>query len=1075
MSLTSPNGQFQLVMQSGGDLVETTTSGTVIWRSGTSSAGAFVIMQTDGNLVIYSASGVALWASNTVGNLEAYLRLGNVGQLSVDSGSGVPLWEPGNVASNTTVASGSSAALPGMQVKLTMQTDGNLVESNTAGVALWASNTSSTGARAVMQSDGNLVVYSTTNAVLWASNTNGNPGAFLSISDIEQLAIVSTSGRLLWEPGSLLSGTVLKPGALTTLPGGSFKLTMQTDGNLVESNASGKPVWASGTSSPGAFAEMQGDGNLVVYSTALHALWASNTFGNAGADLALNDLGQLVINSVAGVPLWGPGLIVGSAAGVLHVNAALQSGQSVMSLVLPIGEQFQLTMQAGGNLVEETPGGSPLWSSSTNSPGAYVAMQGDGNLVVYSTTNAPLWASKTSGNPGAFLHIANAGQLAIESVTGASLFSSGPAVGPPPPPSLVSAVAGNGVVPDGAATISWTAPPPSLGPGPVWGFRITARPGGASTFVNAPAASATLSGLTDGTSYTFVVATVSSGGTGQASWPVSNPVTPRPSPIAPGPPAGVEAIPGNGLAAVSWSPPVDTGGSPITGYVATATPGGRQATAGPTATSVLLGGLTNGATYTITVAATSIKGTGTASAPSAPTVPATTPFPTGSTVAADTNVNDWPMYNYTQWGSDWNGAETTISSSHASTLNLGASTNVAGPIQSSRPIVAFGHVFTGSNTGYESAFNAGTFAHQWSTFLGTDQPATCPNSVPYGVVSAPTSATVNGTIDVEYLSGGDDALYALNASTGGILWRTELAPPPNNFSFVSPLLYNGALYTAVSSYGDCPLVQGKFFKIDPLTGSIEATFDMAPIGCTGGGLWGSPSVDATGHIFFATGTEVQGCTGTAEGVTGWGLETSVDEVDANLNLVGHWHLPEVDQVGDSDFGSVPAIYDSPGVGSGHLLAIGNKNGHVYVLDRQNLAAGPIWQDVIAQGGPNPSVAGSISPMSYDGTRLYVTGAQTTIAGKACGASLRALNPATGAVEWADCFAKGPSIGPVAGANGVVVVGVSNSIVVVNAVTGSQLSSYTFSGGANTFSGAAISSGSIFAQNGAGDVVRVTTS
>ncbi len=1074
-ALASPNGKFQLVMQTGGSLVESTIAGKLIWQSGTASPGATVDMQGDGNLVVYSTSTQPLWSSKTAGNPGAYLSLGDLGQLSINTGRGVPFWEPGTYGPGAIFASASSKGLPGGQFRLNMQSDGNLVERNLAGTAEWSTGTKSAGAHAVMQTDGNLVVYSTTNVALWASNTALNPGAHLSIGGLGQLTVVALSGVALWEPGTLPSGTILNSGASTTTPAKQFKLTMLTTGNLVEQNAAGTTLWSSGTTSSGAHAVMQTDGNLVVVSTTAVPLWASNTAGNPGAILTINGLGQLVIDSASGIALWGPGLVVGGPPGALPVNGQLNGGQSIMSIALPTGEQFQLTMQPGGNLVEFSVDASTLWASGTSSTGARVTMQTDGNLVVYSTTNVPLWASNTVGNPGAFLSIADVGQLTIQSVSGGLLWSStkaGP--GLPVVPSAVSAVAGDGVVPDAAAVVSWTAPSPNVWSAPVWGYRVTSKPGGISTFVNAPATSATVLGLTDGTSYTFTVATVNAAGTGTPSFPASNAVTPRPSPVPPGPPTGIEAVPGNGQATVSWSPSVDTGGAPVTAFVVTATPGGTQTTVGPSATSGVVSALTNGVTYTFTVAQQNRIGVGTQSQPSAPTVPATTPFPAGSTITGDLSSGDWPMYNYTTSASDWNSAETTLSTSNASTLNLAASATGLGVIQSSIPVAAFGHVFVGSHTGYETALNVGTLSQYWSTFLGTDGPvSTCPGSSQFGVVGAPTAGTVNGTTNVVYVSGGDAAIYALDASTGGILWRTQLAPLPDNFSFVSPLLYNGALYTGVASYGDCPLVQGKFFKIDPLSGAIEATFLMAPNGCIGGGLWGSPSVDSTGHIFFATGTEVQNCTGSAEGVPGWQLETSVVEVDANLNLVGYWHLPEAQQVADSDFGSVPTLYDAPAAtGSGHVAAVANKDGTIYAFDRQNMAAGPIWQTSIAQGGPDPSFVGSISPMAYDGSQLYVAGGQTTISGQSCGAGLRALNPATGAVIWSDCFPKGPVLGPVTGANGVVVACIHNAVVTVNASTGAQLASFTFPGGVNCYSGASISNGTIFAQNAGGMVLKL---
>ena len=75
----------------------------------------------------------------------------------------------------------------------------------------------------------------------------------------------------------------------------------------------------------------------------------------------------------------------------------------------------------------------------------------------------------------------------------------------------------------------------------------------------------------------------------------------------PQPPANFTATPGNAQATISWTAPTNTGGSPITGYTATASVGGQSCTT-TTATSCTISGLTNGTTYNVSVTATNAVG-----------------------------------------------------------------------------------------------------------------------------------------------------------------------------------------------------------------------------------------------------------------------------------------------------------------------------------------------------------------------------------------------------------------------------------------------------------------------------------
>jgi Tol biopolymer transport system component len=116
----------------------------------------------------------------------------------------------------------------------------------------------------------------------------------------------------------------------------------------------------------------------------------------------------------------------------------------------------------------------------------------------------------------------------------------------------------------------------------------------------------------------------------------------------PGAPTGVAATAGNASAAVSWTAPASDGGSVVTSYRVTASPGGAGVTASGSARTATVTGLTNGTSYTFTVAALNAAGTGPSSAPSnavipradttAPTVSTRSPAANATAVAAASNV-----------------------------------------------------------------------------------------------------------------------------------------------------------------------------------------------------------------------------------------------------------------------------------------------------------------------------------------------------------------------------------------------------------------------------------------------------
>jgi hypothetical protein len=196
-------------------------------------------------------------------------------------------------------------------------------------------------------------------------------------------------------------------------------------------------------------------------------------------------------------------------------------------------------------------------------------------------------------------------------------------------PATITPTIGNGQV-----TVSWTAPS-SDGGATITGYKVQRKTNAGTTWTTMSSSTMvnpyTFTGLSNGTAYVFRVAAVNNQGLG--AYAITSAVTPA---TVPGVPTSVTAIPTDAQAAVSWTAPTSDGGSTITSYTVTASPGGQMCTTSALSCDLL--NLTNGTSYTFAVTATNAVGTGSLSASSTavtPTMGATTTTisPTTTTIA----------------------------------------------------------------------------------------------------------------------------------------------------------------------------------------------------------------------------------------------------------------------------------------------------------------------------------------------------------------------------------------------------------------------------------------------------------
>lgn len=190
-------------------------------------------------------------------------------------------------------------------------------------------------------------------------------------------------------------------------------------------------------------------------------------------------------------------------------------------------------------------------------------------------------------------------------------------VTPEPPPVAPGVPRGLTGEYDRAARTLWAywAEPEDTGTQPISGYAITFDGEDLGT-VPAHARAAgieSVTGFAPG-AYEIGVAAVSAAGSSPVARVVVSVVAAPPTA-----PTGVQVEPGDRSLAVSWAPAASVD-APLTGYTATATPGGQTCTT-TGALSCTITGLTNGTAYTVRVTATNTVGTGPASDPTGPVTP----------------------------------------------------------------------------------------------------------------------------------------------------------------------------------------------------------------------------------------------------------------------------------------------------------------------------------------------------------------------------------------------------------------------------------------------------------------------
>ena len=372
--------------------------------------------------------------------------------------------------------------------------------------------------------------------------------------------------------------------------------------------------------------------------------------------------------------------------------------------------------------------------------------------------------------------------------------------------------------------------------------------------------------------------------------------------------------------------------------------------------------------------------------------------------SVDAAVNtDWAGYEHGPAHSSASFGDTAITTANVAALHVlwsftaGAATQAGapGPRFDASPTVAGGRVYIGSRTGIVYALNATTGAIAWQKQLDFGSSTVCAAK---GITGTSTVAADPVTGVMTVYTPGSHYLYALNAATGAQIWKVAIGPATADgearwYNWSSPTVVGGKIYMGLAAACDAHKIRGGVVQVDQHTGKKTHTYFAVPSGAIGPSVWSSMAGDGT-SVWVTTGNADPGAAQIYDAVSIVRLSATT------LAKQEKWTAP-IPIAADLDFGSSPTLFTATIGGTAtDMIGACNKNGIYYVWKRLSLATGPVWQRQVGQTGGTGNGA-CITSAAYDGpdSVLFVAANQTTIGTTAVQGSVRALNPATGAIIW----------------------------------------------------------------------------
>ena len=337
-----------------------------------------------------------------------------------------------------------------------------------------------------------------------------------------------------------------------------------------------------------------------------------------------------------------------------------------------------------------------------------------------------------------------------------------------------------------------------------------------------------------------------------------------------------------------------------------------------------------------------------------------------------------------------------------------------------QPTVAGGRVFASGPLGDVYSLDASTGCTYWH----------------FKADAGVRSAVTIGPNHLAYFGDFRANVYAVNAVTGKLVWRTRVSTHPYARISGTPMLDQGRLYVPVASREEwmashpayeCCTFRGILVALDAATGKeVWRTYTIpdAPKpthkgadgtqkwGPSGAGLWSSPTLDTKRQLLYigAGNNYSDPPTANSDAILAIDLKTGkiawsrqITEGDAyNISCFrDKANCPQ--KFGpDSDFGASPILHTLPG--GRQILVVSQKSGIVFGLDPDDQGK-ILWQIRVGKGGPlggiewGPAVQGDTVYAALSDLD-FAAGPEGTILNPKAGGGLFAIDIATGKQIWA---------------------------------------------------------------------------